>query len=426
MEKATRKLFDLFKLVTAYVIKNAAVIVPNSPRLVLFGTRWTRTYQGNSRYVYEYILDGEYDIQPFWMTHDKGVYDELRAERKPVAYIYSQRGIYYLLRASAGVITHGRWDLAFHPKAVPESLPIVHSGHGNGVMHSRHHSPEEVKDAQEAVRDKCDYWITTSPFVRDIRLKRLSIDDDVEKAKRQVGINWVSTGYPRNDLVLNPPDERTKRWDSFVSGVDADTYLLYAPTIHYDTDGYLVAPEFFPFEDASLESLGNFLEENDVAVLIRPHPEDVNRMSDRFNESYRAMKDRLDALLSCSENILLATQEEIRDTTDLLPFIDILLTDYSSIYHHYLLLDRPILFVPYDYETYKEHRGFAYDYHEYMPGPEITSFDQFTEHVSAILAGDDPHEERRAVLRERIHKHTDGDSRKRVVDLILEILADTR
>lgn len=47
-------------------------------------------------------------------------------------------------------------------------------------------------------------------------------------------------------------------------------------------------------------------------------------------------------------------------TEELLPIIDILITDYSSVIFDYILLSKPlILFVP-DYEEYKQKRGILY------------------------------------------------------------------
>ena len=40
---------------------------------------------------------------------------------------------------------------------------------------------------------------------------------------------------------------------------------------------------------------------------------------------------------------------------------DLLITDYSSVYFDYLLLDRPLIFVPVDLEEYIETRGYFWN-----------------------------------------------------------------
>ena len=47
----------------------------------------------------------------------------------------------------------------------------------------------------------------------------------------------------------------------------------------------------------------------------------------------------------------------------LMKVTDILITDYSSIYFDYLLFDKPILFMPFDFEDYIENNArFYYNY----------------------------------------------------------------
>jgi CDP-glycerol glycerophosphotransferase (TagB/SpsB family) len=64
------------------------------------------------------------------------------------------------------------------------------------------------------------------------------------------------------------------------------------------------------------------------------------------------------------------------DVYPILPFTDILITDYSSIYYDYLLLnDKHILLFPFDYEDYITYnRDLAFDYNKYTPGKRIYTF----------------------------------------------------
>ncbi len=56
------------------------------------------------------------------------------------------------------------------------------------------------------------------------------------------------------------------------------------------------------------------------------------------------------------------------DTNDLLSSIDILVTDYSSIFFDFLVTDKPILFYVWDYDNYNEERGRSLADDE-LPGP---------------------------------------------------------
>ena len=62
---------------------------------------------------------------------------------------------------------------------------------------------------------------------------------------------------------------------------------------------------------------------------------------------------------------------------DYINCFDSLITDYSSIYLDYMLLERPIIFLPYDLQEYESSVGFTMDYMENTPGPKPVNFHNF-------------------------------------------------
>ncbi|MBH9966632.1 CDP-glycerol glycerophosphotransferase family protein [[Bacillus] enclensis] len=54
---------------------------------------------------------------------------------------------------------------------------------------------------------------------------------------------------------------------------------------------------------------------------------------------------------------------------DLLVITDCLITDYSSVPFEYSILEKPMIFFPYDLEAYSLERGFWEDYEGFVPGP---------------------------------------------------------
>lgn len=54
---------------------------------------------------------------------------------------------------------------------------------------------------------------------------------------------------------------------------------------------------------------------------------------------------------------------------DLLVVTDCLITDYSSVPFEYSILEKPMIFFPYDLEEYRKERGFWENYEEFVPGP---------------------------------------------------------
>ena len=74
------------------------------------------------------------------------------------------------------------------------------------------------------------------------------------------------------------------------------------------------------------------------------------------------------------------------DIYPILPFTDVLITDYSSIYYDYLLIpEKEIVLFPFDYEEYiAKERDLAFDFNEYTPGVRFYSFNEL---IDAIHTG---------------------------------------
>ena len=101
---------------------------------------------------------------------------------------------------------------------------------------------------------------------------------------------------------------------------------------------------------------------------------------------------------------------------DLLPQVDVLLADYSSVYNEFLLLNKPIRFVVPDFEEYSEKRGFIFDNaEEYMPGEFIKTKEELYCFFDDIDMGVDNYEEDRCKVRDILHKYQDGDNCERIL-----------
>jgi CDP-glycerol glycerophosphotransferase (TagB/SpsB family) len=62
------------------------------------------------------------------------------------------------------------------------------------------------------------------------------------------------------------------------------------------------------------------------------------------------------------------------------PYVDLLVTDYSSVYYDFLLLKRGVVLFVFDRERYEsENRDLILDFDTYTPGPRVTTFDGLLE-----------------------------------------------
>lgn len=121
-------------------------------------------------------------------------------------------------------------------------------------------------------------------------------------------------------------------------------------------------------------------------------------------------------------------QREAEMTTEeLLVCADILITDYSSVFFEYLLMDKPIIFFAPDYRNYIKKRGFYMDY-DSLPGYVIkgTGHDKnnnmdifLAEELKCTIANilkSDTMENLRAICRKKYMSGCDGASTKRIIE----------
>ena len=157
------------------------------------------------------------------------------------------------------------------------------------------------------------------------------------------------------------------------------------------------------------------MESIDGVLLLRPHVNDL---------AYHELREFLDFLCKDNDRIRFCTHNEVIDVNTILPAIDLLVTDWCSIEHDYILLNRPILYIPYDYHDFKKNNGFLYDYYDNLSGPTVDSFKNFAEWIIKFYENRKLYSLERNRLLNKIHYYHDAKSCERVYDFILSEIVE--
>ena len=141
----------------------------------------------------------------------------------------------------------------------------------------------------------------------------------------------------------------------------------------------------FPLEEYfDFKVLNDWCIQNDILFVIRRH--------------FYHKDEKVD--FSMYSNITDITERSM-DIQELLMDTDILVTDYSSTYIDYLLLDRPVVFYNFDYQDYLEHdRGMYCDYEKAAPGYKAETFEALMEEFERLIQGEDHFKEVRRQARD--------------------------
>ena len=234
-------------------------------------------------------------------------------------------------------------------------------------------------------------WIDSVTSFFEDGISHRSVNSDAEKYFRSSAEGrhpgrFPTWGYPRFDRIRRFVDGESEpvlpTETEVVVGEPETANVLYAPT---HKDG-AYETTFFPFPDFDPGRLRAFCEENDVRIFVRPHPGN--------EDEYTHLTD--------GEHVVFAGQQFANSATELMPYMDGLITDYSSIYMEFLPFDRPIVFVKDNHERFLQIRGLAFDYDRYFPGPKTETFEAFLETLKRVVDGatDPEYAEQRAFVRE--------------------------
>lgn len=112
-------------------------------------------------------------------------------------------------------------------------------------------------------------------------------------------------------------------------------------------------------------------------------PLDVGRLYDRWKGEY-ALLIRLHPSVHASLEFgdykgFVYDFSRYPEINDLLVIADYLVSDYSSVPFEYAILEKPMIFFPYDLEKYERERGLWKKYEELVPGPIVKSTEELIE-----------------------------------------------
>jgi len=387
------KLFKLPFYIIGTFIYFLTYFIKKDENLWLFGAWFGEKYSDNSKYLFEYMLENHQEKKVYWITKNKKLYKKLIKEKKPVLYFKSLKGIFFILKAKVFIMSSGFEDIGSKFLINNDSLRIqLWHGIGNkkiGYNTKSRYSGTKYENIKKIffpylLNYRYSLVISTSELMR----KRFSTSFNIDE--KYVPI----TGYPRNDIFFK------KRYIN-----NSHYRILYAPT-HRKQGKVKESNMLYIPSEKELIKINNFSKQHNIQFFIKLHFYDRDKLPQNMNYSnIFVIEDTLDFDI----------QEELLKT-------DLLITDYSSIYFDYLLLDRPVIFSAFDLEEYeREDQGIYEPLGKIAAGPIAKSWDEVLEWITKLKENPELYKEEREVIKNRFHKYQDGRSCERVYKEIIKI-----
>jgi CDP-glycerol glycerophosphotransferase (TagB/SpsB family) len=216
------------------------------------------------------------------------------------------------------------------------------------------------------------------------------------------------TGQPRTDALFKTNNSLKDLLNEDIGSFSK--VVIYMPTYR---QGYNNKSEGNKFSSDNIFRMAEynhieflkFLKKENILFLLKLHPfEEKLYQNINLGGNIRWITNLL--MLDCGVNIY-----------DIIPHTDILITDYSSIYFDYLLLDHPIIFMPLDLNYYQQNRGFELEpYDFWTPGTKV--FNQVSLQEQLLLSDTKQASTIRKTVRDIMFAYQDGNSSQRVLQSI--------
>lgn len=370
-------------------------LIPVDSKVVMFISFHGRGYSDNPKAIYEEMKNDPRfkDYTFIWaIKHHKKKNIEIPGAK--IIEYYSIPYFYYLSKAKYWIFNCkmptyiSKKDNQVYLQTW-HGTPLKRLGHDikvdeNTTFYRSQMSADEMYKTYDADVERYNYMISPNSFCTKIFQSAFGIDKE----------RLIETGYPRNDILSNVTEENVLSIKKMLNIPLDKKVLLYAPTWRdnqYVTKGYTfkLEADFHKWK----EMLGD-----EYVLLFKPHYLIINEYEqDSSLEGF---------LYSIDANV---------DISSLYIISDALVTDYSSVFFDYAILNRPIYFYMYDIENYKEElRGFYIDIYKDLPGNIYEKEETMLEDISNHIYNYDKLKE----FNNYFNNHEDGNASNRVIDIV--------
>lgn len=378
-------------------------LVPRRKDLIVFTSEEGNGFSGNPKYLFlEAQKHPEY--KKVWITKSSAVYKELTKQGYEVYKCFTPKGRWIQLRA--GTLIHSNSLKEEFSYLFAAGATSVNCWHGVGLKRVwfRNKSAFSGKwmAAPPSLKRSYNLWWASLNLARRNYVIGTSeeVNDYYPATYHVAPENVLNLGQARNDIFFEDGLEKGQLPKCFENG----KVIVYMPTYReYSKKG---REKELIGQDIDYEKLSSVLEKYGYTFVIKKH---------RFNmvhNPYRAMY----------KNIVdISAQSSRLDTQLILKHTCILITDYSSCYTDFLLLDRPVVFYCYDLDEYLRKWELNFDYDYVTPGPKVFNSDELIDALEKLMQGQDEYEaERQRVKRVFYSPENQGPVAKKQMDYILE------
>ncbi|EKO8675761.1 CDP-glycerol glycerophosphotransferase family protein [Staphylococcus pseudintermedius] len=276
----------------------------------------------------------------------------------------------------------------------PEQV-YINTWHGTPLKHMGFDVKNNLKGSQNTMKNflASDYMISPNAHTTNIFKYAFKLDGLYSGEILEIG-------YPRIDLTINTTANEAREYLAEHLNLKKNPIILYCPTWRGKN---VNDPE---------NSLLNIFEE--IKLLNQKLPHQVLVKVHPFVYSKAKEMPELKPYLV----------PDFLDTNQLMPAVDLMITDYSSIFFDFLVTDKPIVFYVPDLDKYQNERGVYIDLCA-LPGPVADNIQDVITLVSNESYKDADVQEKYAKFKHNFVNYENGSVTERLIESVFLNQQDT-
>lgn len=370
---AKETLFKLFSVLNRWIQKK-------ENRLLLYSSK---DLSDNLKSLFLHLMNNDY-LDQFEVVVSATDWQQLQGKypNQRAKFISPMAGIFAFFRARVIFYAFGKIPI------VPCGQRVVQMWHGNFIKDFDYYQ-KRVKQIEHYYTD---VLVTDKQFI-PLAMQMHHVEEGVVKVH----------GQSRTDIFYD------QTLEPFMSG----QYVVWLPTFRQSdqlgyNDSSFETSDIGDYTFEELVGLDALLGQLQLKLVVKLHPMQ-NLQESYYNQRFEHITIFTDGIKGNFEGEL---YHLLKDSVALV-------TDYSSVFYDYYLLNKPIAFCCRDFEDYKANRGFIFDNPwEYMIGQKIEQLEDFKAFLTDVANQTDRYQSERQDANRRFNFYQDGQNTKRLLDAV--------
>ncbi len=332
--KYNRVVYITYYYVVSFFINIMNLFIKTDDKLIIFNSFAGRKYDDSPKVVFELMRKDprfkEYKL--VWAFHEPEKFNIEGAEK-----IKTDCFKYFLTILKARVwITNSSFERGLHIKG--KNTLYVNTWHGSPIKKMGSDLATYNQSFRPKGKNIIDVFNAQSVHDIDIYSKCFGIPRE----------RFIKFGLPRNDELVDYTEQRRNDLKKRLNITEDKRVILYCPTFReYEKD-------------------------KDLSVVLTP-PMNLIKWEKELGEEYillfRAHYE-VSKVMDIKENEFVRNVTNYPSLNDLMIVSDILISDYSSVFIDFSVMDKCMIHFTYDFDKYNEKRGMYFDLRQYLSGAD--------------------------------------------------------